>query len=792
MRRSAPARVPAETEPGTTVVRTNCFECHSKCGVLAYVNRGRLVKVKGDPEDPRSRGVMCTKGQAAVQILYSPDRLNHCLMRTRPKGDPDPGWTRISYPEAMDRIHERIIRYRGEHGARSIAVGQGTGRGMNQWTMRLGNTIGQNHMISPGHICMGPMLSASLISLGGMPFLDGADAAHARCYVVWGANPLWTEAGIAASRFQQFKRNGGRLVVIDPFFLMPLSHKADLWLPLRPGSDSAMVMAWIQVILEERLFQAGFLTSWTNACDLVDLSHGFCVSEADFAGSGDPHARVVWDTSSRRVRRAGEPGVEPALFGSFDVEGRHLKTALQMLADQAAECPPERAEPLTWVQADKIRAAARMYAQNSPGSAIDAMQGIAETPSCLQTLRGLLVLMMLTANVDEKGGNVFHPFWREMVETRLTGRSSPDNERDRLADRRATLYPASQPKAFWDAILTGRPYPVRMLIQVAGNPVAYNENTPKVRRALEKLDFLVVRDYFMSPAARLADIVMPAAHWTERDYIADEVCGRWTYAQQKCVEPLFERKSDLSFLRDLGRRLDPEMWPWATDEELLDFQLEPLGITWEELKKKHCHEVAPEGYRRYASGEPAWRIQTPSGKFELYSTVLKTLGFDPVPRHREPLPPAAARAAGSGGRNYPLTLITGVRVPYFYNGTLHNIPWLRCMQSDPACFINRRTALELGLREREWVAVETPYGRTRARARLTEGIHPQVVVAQHGWWSGCRELKLGDYPGDEANVNNCVGDEPFGKETFTPFMRGLPCRVVPARSVGSDAGAEST
>lgn len=771
-------RVPIEKQPGVRVVRTNCFECHSKCGVLAYVKDGRLVKVKGNPEDPRSRGILCAKGQAAVQILYSPERVNHCLLRTRPKGDPDPGWKRISYAEAMDRLYERIIRYRSEFGARSIAVGQGTGRGMNQWTARLGNTIGQNHLISPGHICMGPMLATSLVSLGGMPFLDGADVENARCYVVWGANPLWTEAGIAACRFQRFKQNGGKLIVVDPLFLMPLSHKADIWLPVRPGSDSAMVLAWIQVILEEKLFQTDFLVNWTNACHLVEVEQGFCPAEADFVPGGDPHANVVWDTRTRKIRRAEEEGVEPALFGSFEIAGRQCKTAMQLVADQVAEYTPERVADLTWVEADRIRDAARMYAMSSPGSAIDAMQGIGESPACVQTLRGLILLMLLTANVDEKGGNVLHPFWKEMVDTRLTGNPSGDNDANRLAAHPVSLYPPSQPKAFWDAILTGKPYPVKMMIQVAGNPISFNENTPKVRQALEKLEFLVVRDYFLSPTARLADIVMPAAHWTERDYIADEVCGRWTYAQQKAVEPLHDRSSDLTFLRELGRRLDPEMWPWSTDEEILDYQLEPLGITWKELKEKSCHEILPDTYRRYASANPGERIRTPSGKFEIYSNVLRMLGFPPIPRYREP--PETPISAPELSRDYPFVLITGARVPYFYNGTLHNIPWLRCMQADPVCFINRRTAAELGIREREWVLVETPHGRARTRAHLTEGIHPKVVSAQHGWSTGCRQLRIEDYPDDETNVNNCVGDEHFGKETYTPPMRGLLCRVLPA------------
>jgi len=782
-------RIPVEKQSDVRVVQTNCFECHSKCGVLAYVKDGRLIKIAGNPNDPRSRGVMCPKGQAAVQILYSGERLNHCLRRTRPKGDPDPGWERISHDEAMECIYEKISNYRDAFGARSIAVGQGTGRGMNQWNVRLSNTIGQVHLISPGYVCMGPMLAASLCTLGSLPFLDSGDVEHSDCYVVWGANPLWTEAGVTAHRFTKFMQRGGKLIVIDPLFLNPLASKADIWLPIRPGSDGAMVMAWIHVILKERLFNEDFLVNWTNACHLVEMANDTCLTEraVNPEATGDPF--LVWDKRSNSVRPATAPGIEPALFGSYEAGGVPVKTALQMLSDQVATFTPERVADITWVDAEKIRAAAVTYARNSPGASIDAMQGIEEMPNCMHTIRGITILMMLTGNIDAKGGNLLHPFWREMVETRLTGPPAPGSGANKLGPHPEALYFASQNKAFWEAVLTGEPYPIKMLIQIGGNPLSYSENPGFVRKALEKLEFLVVRDYFMSSTAQLADIVMPAAHWTERDYIADEVCGRWYYAQQKAVEPLYERTSDLTFIRELGRRLDPEMWPWKTDEELLDYQLEPVGITWQGLKEKYCHELLPESYEKHASGDPAWKIRTASGRFELFSNVINMLGLGPLVKYEEP--PESPLSAPELAEQYPLVLTTGARVPYFYHSTFHNIPWLRSMQVDPECFINHGTAIQAGIRQGDWIWIETPHGRARARAHLTEGIHPRVVSAQHGWGMGCRELAVADLPDEEVNINHCVSDTQFGRETYTPPMRGLLCRVYPVKGPATETEDDS-
>jgi anaerobic selenocysteine-containing dehydrogenase len=300
-----------------------------------------------------------------------------------------------------------------------------------------------------------------------------------------------------------------------------------------------------------------------------------------------------------------------------------------------------------------------------------------------------------------------------------------------------------------------------------------------VRKALEKLEFLVVREYFLTETAKLADIVMPAAHWTERDYIADEVCGRWVYAQQRAIDPMYERTSDLTFCRELGQRIEPSRWPWKSDEELFDFQLEPAGITWRELKEKFCHELEPEAYRKYTSGDPKWRITTMSDKFEVFSNIMKGFGFSGLPRYTEC--PETPFSAPELAKDYPLVLTTGARVPYFYHSTLHNIPWLRSMQIDPFCFVNTGTASAQGISDGDWVWVETPHGRAKARAYLTECVHPNVVSGQHGWAMGCRELRIKDYDREEVNINACISDSQFGAETFTPPMRGLLCRVRPLK-----------
>lgn len=772
-KRDYPASVTV-TSDGGRIVPTNCFECHSKCGVLAHVKDGKLIKIEGNPEEPRSKGMICSKGFAATQMLYSPDRLNYPLRRTNPKkgvGE-DPGWERISWDEAIDIIVDKILKYREEYGPQSIVVGQGTGRGTNQWAQRLGNSIGHNHWCCPAHVCLLPIMMTSMLTTGFFAMWDSPDQVNSKCYINWGSNSCWTEAGYAVAGIREMLERGDKIIVVDPRYEMPLAHKADVWLPLRPGSDGALALSWIHVIISENLYQKEFVKQWTNGPFLVRLDNGRLLTEADVVKGGNQGKYIIWDEGSDRPMMVDSEGADPALLGTFTVNGIECKPAFQILADHAAEYSPEKAEKITWVPADRIYKAARMYAECSPGACLDAMQGVEETANNNSTIHALLILMMLTGNLDAKGGNIWYVFWNEMLGPRLAGETPVTQEKYRLGKEQGVLlYPVSQPKAVWEAILTEKPYPIKMYINVAGNPLSWSENTKLTRKALEKLEFLVTVDYFMSPTAELSDLVLPSAHWTERDYIADELCKRWEMAQVKCVEPAFERHSDVTFFRTVGHRVNPEYWPWETDEELFDFQLEPYNITWEQLKKQYIVETAPEKYEKYKE----WGIKTPTGRFEIYCKTFADVGTDPIPKYQEL--PQTPYSRPDLAKEYPLILTAGMRMPSFFHSGMRNIPWVRAMYPYPLAQINPQTAKKYGIKNNDWLWIETTNGRAKCRAYLSKGIHPQVVGAQHGWWQGCKELNLRGFSNDEANINCCIPSEDFGKVLGTPTMRGLLCKI---------------
>lgn len=767
-RKELPASI-IPTSDGGRIVKTNCFESHSKCGVLVYVDKNeRVYKVTGNPEDPNTKGGICSKAQAAKKILYHPERLNYPMKRVGEKGEGK--WERISWEEAMDTITNKFLAYKEQYGPESVVFGQGTGRGVNQWNQRLSKSFGMNHFCTPAHVCLFPDMMTSMITFGFFPIWDGADYGNSKCIVLWGSNPNWTEGSVSNTPMAEAREKGAKLIVIDPHFEHPMAQKADYWLPIRPGTDGALAMSWMNVIIKEDLYDRPFVERWTNATHLIDVESMAPITERAIREGGSEGEFVVWDRQGGRPVGAKTAGAAPQLEGAFEISlaggGRKtVKTVWSLLLERIEPYTPERTAEITWVDAETIRNAARLYATSSPGACINTMQGLEEHLNCTSSIRDVCCLIGITGNLDVRGGNVWLPFWNEMFSPRLTGPDPPHQMEKKLGD--LTLYPVSQPRAIWKTIITGKPYPIKAYITVAGNPLSWSEDSNLVEEALRKLEFLVVMDYFLSPTAQLADIVLPSAHWTERDYIADELCGRYFFAQQRAIDPLYERKSDITFVRELGRRIAPDLWPWETDEEMFDFQLEPYHITWKELQDKWVVQTSPEVYRKYEKQG----FETPSGLVEIYSNVLKSVGSDPLPSYEEVTAPTA---------EYPLILMSGRRYPNYYHSAYRGISWLRELAPHPMVDINPNTAQEMGIKEGDLVWIESDHGRVQMFAHLTNGVHPRVLSAPHGWWQSCEELNLPGYPKYISNVNILVNSAKYNPEFGTPNMRALPVNIYKA------------
>ena len=317
-------------------IRTVCRSCHGGCGVIAHVQDNKVIKVEGDPASPISHGTMCSKGLAITQLAYHPDRIRHPMKKTRK------GWDRITWDDALDTVAEKFKSVIDTSGPESIVVGQGTGRDYESHLYRFANLLGTPNVLTAGHMCYVSRVGATLITCGNLPVADWHG--HPRCIVMWGCNPQWTNPDEHKGvDFWSAYKKGAKLIVIDPRKGF-LAKKADLWLQIRPGTDGALAMGFMNVIISEDLYEKDFVNHHV---------HG-------------------WDAFVERVK----------------------------------EYPLEAVESITWIPKDLIRKAARMYAKTKP-AILQWGVPTEQTINCTDCTRALVGLMAATGNLDTPGGNVF-------------------------------------------------------------------------------------------------------------------------------------------------------------------------------------------------------------------------------------------------------------------------------------------------------------------------------------------------------------------------------------------------
>jgi len=700
------------------ILKSVCRSCHGGCGALLHVAGGRLVKVVGDPESPLNRGRLCPIGAATLELVYHPDRLKYPLRRRGPRGSGE--WQRVSWDEALGEIADRLLAIRDEFGPEAIALGTGTGRHHIRWVSRFGHALGTPNWCEPGFAqCFHPRVNTCLLTFGDFPVCDLSGETPPECIVYWGHNPV-NSGPDGETRFSVRDALAAkpRIIVVDPRRTF-LARKADLWLQLRPGTDDALALSLLNVIISERLYDAPFVARWT---------HGF-------------------DALAGRVR----------------------------------DCTPEWAAPITWVPADRIRAAARLYAETRP-SMMEWGCAIEHTPNCIQTVRAISLLPALTGNVDVPGGWVMgmHGVGRFPS---LIDNLAPEVAAKRLgADRFKLLcgegadLPAAHIPSLLRAMRDGVPYPVKAFLVFGNNTLTTYGNTRQAEESLRKLDLMVCADLFMTPTAELADFVLPAASWPELDEIAGlpTVAANVVLAQQKAVQ-IGECRSDEEIFVALARRMGLKVGTESV-RDVLDAQLaENLGMNFNELKQVGFVHV-PMQYRKYEDGG----FKTPTGKIELYSTRLEEFGYDPLPYYEEP--PESPVSTPEVAETYPLVLTTGARIPFFFNSEHRQLPTLRKAHPDPLVEIHPDTAARFGISAGDWVWVETARGRMRQKARITEDIDPRVVHVEHGWWFP--EDPAPQYGVWRSNANLLTSnDPPYDPAMGTYQLRALLCRIGKAEMV---------
>jgi anaerobic selenocysteine-containing dehydrogenase len=697
------------------VVKSHCRMCHGGCGVLVYTKDGRVAKIAGDPDCPINHGTLCAKGLASAQLAYHPDRLTYPVRRVGPKASGQ--WERISWDEALNAIAERINHYKVTFGPESIVLGYGTGRENEAVIYRFANLLGSPNVLTAGHFCYGPRIATSILTCGTNPIVDYEN--NPKCIMVWGNNIVISNPDeYKGEPFSVALSKGAKLIAVDPR-MTRIAARADVWLQLRPGTDAALALGMLNVIVNEGLYDKEFVSNHVYG----------------------------WEPFVKRVN----------------------------------EYPLDRVEQITWVPREKTVQAARLFASTKPAG-IQWGVAIEQQINCADNDRLLMALMGITGNIDVRGGQVLF----QTPRIRNVGhfgahRMLPDVQREkRLGGERFRLagnFGIINPKCVWDAILTEEPYPVKMLFFISSNPLMTRGNAREVYRALEKVEFMAVSDFFITPTAELADIVLPTATWLEMDYIGDFWKRHGYILPRRKVIQVGECRSDHEMLNDLAHRVGQgEHW-WDNFEHALDWILAPIGITWKDFKKMD--------YIRGERVEQKYNLKgfsTPTRKFELYSTLLEKWGYDPLPQYREPLESPYSKQEWHS--TYPYILITGRRLPGFFHSENRQLPWMRELHRDPVVELHPETAAKEGIQEGDWVVIESPRGKIRQRAKFFQGMDPRVVSAEHGWWFP--EKKDAGHGWDESNIN-ILTDNAY--ENCDPAMgathiRTLLCRISPEKREG--------
>ncbi len=826
--------VKAAATSTTKIVKTNCRACISNCGILAHVKDGRVIKLEGNPEYPMSAGAICAKGLSGIQALYHPNRNKYPMQRVGARGENK--WKRISWDEALDTIAKKMMETRAKYGAETVFCSTGGGGNPEFWSIpRFCNAFETPNWFEPGCAqCYLPRTLAYGLMYGG-PDTSIADSNSLEIYspdstpiktlVMWGTDPSYSSPAGGGRAVNELRARGVRTVVVDPRFT-PDAARADVWLPIRPGTDVALMFAWTRYIIKNNLYDAEFVMKWTNLPFLVNTNTKMLLHASDLEAGGDANTFVVWDKKTNSARPMPYPwdnNLDPSLEGAFTLHGVECKTGFQLLKERAEPFTLAKAAEICWLDAEKIKEAIKLYTQNTPsGLAL----GVAtdQNPNSVQAAMGAAMLDMIMGNV-EKPGALMQRFKSSGIAPIFTYIVSPSlkllpeeqlKKRLGMIEHKGLLqWWAAQPSAVLDAILTGKPYKPRVWIERSGNKFAVLGNSSSWLPAIEQMDLIVHMYMYPTSFSAYADILLPATEWLETNMTVESL--NMVFARQE-VTHTWETMDETLFWSKLARRcadlghencrraFDPKfMGPmdlpyWNSMEELLDARLGPVHMKWSEFKQKAPFEFMPfdqwRQYYVYKQIDPKTKkpvgFGTRSKKLEVYAESMIILGRTGAPFSTYPLPPASkdydplpyyvepAESPQSSelAKQFPLVMTAG-RIPFFHHGTLRNSPWLRSIYPVPELWINPVTASEHGVSQGDWIWVESQRGKTQARARVTEGIPPRVVYMERFWFPETLNTKTHGWR--EMNVNLLTkNDAPFNDVVGTYTLRGFQVKVSKA------------
>ena len=562
---------PATGDAAVRTVPTYCDICFWKCNAIAHLRDGELWKITGNPVDPLSRGRLCPRGTGGIGAHFDPDRLRAPLMRRGSRGSEQ--WVEVTWDEALGHIAERLQKIKAEHGPEAVALfSHGIGGTFLKHTLR---AYGITNSAAPSFAqCRGPRDVGFELTFGeGIGSPERTDIRNAGCLVLIGSHLGENMHNTQVQEFAEAIANGASIIVADPRFSVAAS-KAKHYLPVKPGTDLALVLAWMNVLVAEQLYDADYVAQF---------------------GFG---------------------------FDNFKSE--------------IAAFTPEWAYPETGIAPDIIRETAREMARHRPATLVHPGRHATWYGDDAQRSRGIALLNALLGSWGRKGGFYFpssmdvpgYPYPPYPSST-LGKLDNPDNQYPFASEAITT--------GIRDATISGKPYPIKGWFVYATNLMDAMPNQAETIEAIQKLDLMVVVDVIPSEIAGWADVVLPEATYLERydDLNVETFRDPFIALRQPVVEPPGDQKPNWWIARELAGKLGlGAYYPWQDIEEYLDHRLKGAGLSLAEMKTRGLVKGPPQPL--YFSDGVVPEFATPSGRIEFYSLQLRDAGFDPVPRYNRP------------------------------------------------------------------------------------------------------------------------------------------------------------
>lgn len=731
------------------MLRTTCRLCLVRCGMLVETEPdaqqqetkhsqpscGVVKKFIGDRDHPLSRGYLCVKGKASVTMRDAPNRIIYPQKRVGARGSGQ--WQRVSWEEAISDIAQRLNAIIAQEGARAVAVQALPPKEYYAYDLFLEAIGSPTFFKHDAHNCFTPQLMSDVLTYGSLvTYINFMDVEACDLFLLWGVNLTETNGSKAVRVRDAVRKNNAKTIVIDPRPTRS-AQKADLWLRIRPGTDAALAMGMIHLMIERGWYDHEFVAQWTIGFDA--------------------------------------------------------------LKERAARYTPKETSRITWIPAEDIIEATRLFA-TANRSALYTFIGATMGGNSISALRLMGFLPALTGRIDQTGNNcMLKPVNMRLPSYYRPGAEGVDAERlanqisaDKfplLSGPTALTAPYPNPSHVIDAILTGKPYAVRALWTNC-NPMVGLEDSYKVLEALKALDLLIVSDMFESPTAHLADYILPVTNHLESNAITEYAGLNLITARVQCTEPRGEAREEADVVLEVLARMGyADRVPVKNYAELLDYRLAPLGFNFAEFAKMGSF-VGPDERNKYATGKlrPDGKpgFNTPSGKIEFTSRHLEKYGYDPLPQVREPRysPYTEMGEASVESKAFPLILMSGTRSVEYYSTLGISIPRLRQRRPFPGLEMAPETAEQYGLVAGDWVKIEAPttHNSIVRQVILLPGMDKLVVNAEGLWYMPGDDLVQGTLKVG-ANVLTPLRDD------LDPIMGGSTARCLLCRITKTEAPA---